>query len=93
MTAIYSVTRDPEEVKRGEIEHESILRAIQMGRSANLSDKKIALLLRKNFKMILPYAENYIAEYDREVAKNILPWKEEKVEEEEEEEVDETDGE
>lgn len=72
MALIYSVTRDPEEVKRGEIEHESILRAIQMGRSAHLSDKRIALLLQKNFKMLLPYAENYIAEYDREAAKKIL---------------------
>ncbi len=49
------------------------------------SATKKALLLRKNFKILLPYAENYIVEYDREVAKNILPWKEE--------EVDETDGE
>ena len=74
MAVIYSITRDPEVVKRGEIEHESILRAIQMGRSAHLGDKQIALLLQKNFKMLRPYAENYIAEYDRELAKHILPW-------------------
>ena len=74
MAVFYTEVRDPEKVRRGEIEHESILRVIQGLRLAGFPDDKVAELISKQFHLIFPYAKNYVDEYDQELALHILPW-------------------
>ena len=71
---IWSEIRDPAEVRRGEIENMRILTVIQALRRVKLSDEQIAEEISKQFGLILPYARNYVREYDREARKKILPW-------------------
>ena len=74
MAVFYTEVRDPEQVRRGEMEHAAILGAIQALKLEGFDDDKIAELISKQFYLILPYAKNYVDEYDQELALHILPW-------------------
>ena len=74
MAVFYTEVRDPKQVRRGELEHAAILSAIQLLRKLKYDDDRITEIISEEYNLILPYAKNYVVEYDQELALHILPW-------------------
>ncbi len=70
----YSYVQDPKVVQRYQTEGITVLRLIDFGRSAYLSDGAMEAYLVKALGMIPQYARNCIEEYESEAAAHTLPW-------------------